>query len=148
MTTSFARASKLLEEVDAEKQSLLMAVLQIFQPLAQRLELRVGCMFPKAPRQLDRDFLRLLLRIGIPEHGLQQFGVQDQSIEIVPHGIHMDVLVDELDGFGSEPVPQQSAGPRGRLQGFVHLRQPAIVCLVLRQNRIRRQRLPRSVPAR
>ena len=65
-------------------------------------------------------------------------GLLDERVHlrVVVHGLDMHVLVDQFDGLGSEAVPQQSSGVRHRPHRFVDLHQPAIVGLVLIQNRV------------
>ena len=69
-----------------------MPVLQVLEALAQRLELRVPGVLAEAACQLDRDFLGLLFRVGVAEDCLQQLGIQNQRVEIIPHRIDMDLV--------------------------------------------------------
>ena len=86
--------------------------------------------------------LAFLLRVGRAQHGLEQFGVQHDLVQVVADGVDVDVLVDQLDGLGAQRVPEQPARAGGRLDGDVDLREPAIVVLVGHQDRVGRERFP------
>jgi hypothetical protein len=93
-----------------------MPVPQVLQALAQRLEFRIPRMLPEAARQLDRDFLGLLFRVRVAEDRFEQSGIQNQCIEVVADRVDMDVLVDQLDGLGAQPMPEEPPRAAGRLQ--------------------------------
>ena len=68
-------------------------------------------MFAQPSRQLDGDLLRLLLRVRIPQRRLEQFGIENQGLEVIAHGIDVYVLVDQLDGLRAEALPQEATHP-------------------------------------
>ena len=65
------------------QKSLLMPVLQVLKSLTKRLELRVAGMLAQSPGELDRDFLGFFLGVGIAQDRFEEFGVQDQGVQIV-----------------------------------------------------------------
>jgi hypothetical protein len=76
--------------------------------------------------------ISLALRSGSGvEHRFEQFGVEDDFVQVVADGLDVDVLVDQFDGLGAERVPEQRAGAAGGLDGDVDLREPAVVVFVL-----------------
>ena len=61
----------LLQELQAGQEALLVALLDLFQPLAQRGELGVAEVLAEAGDELDLDLLALLRRIGVFEDVLR-----------------------------------------------------------------------------
>ena len=80
--------------------------------------------------------LAFLFGIRAARDCLEQVGVEHQRLEVVADGVHMHVLVDELDGLGAERVPKQPAVTGGGLDRLVDLRQPAVVGLELAEHRV------------
>jgi hypothetical protein len=72
------------QQISAEKQSLLMPVSQIFEPFGQCLVLRIASVLSKATCQLDRDFPRLFVRVGIAENRFRS----SASITMVSRSSH------------------------------------------------------------
>src|SRR5205814_3998325 len=62
---------------------------------------------------------------------------------IVAKRVHMDVLMDQLDGLGAKRMPDQLAVTARRLDRLVHLRQPPVVLLVLPEDGIGGDGLPK-----
>ena len=111
-----------LEELDADAAALLVPLPQLLEPLAELLEARVVPTCLRRRRDdLDLDLLGLLVRIGRPEHRLEQVGVEDERLEVVADRVDVDVLVDELDRLGAEHVPEQLARAARRLDRLVDL---------------------------
>ena len=63
------------------------------------------------PVSLTGDLLRLLIRVRVSERRLEQFGIENQGVEIIAHGIDVYVLVDQFDGLRAESVPQEATQP-------------------------------------
>ncbi len=111
-TTSLARSSSSLRNSTLMSRPCSWRFLRSSSRSARALN-RGSCRCLRSRRgDLDLDLLRLLLRVRRAEHGLEQVGVQHQRLEVVPHGIDVHVLVDQLDGLGAQararaacPVP-------------------------------------------
>ena len=114
MQRLFGDFQQLLQKLDAVDLTGLEAVFQRIESFRQLLELGVAAVPAQPALELDLDLLGLL-RVGIREHGLQQIGVQHQGVEVIPHGVDVDVLVDQLDGLGPQRMPDQLAMTAGRL---------------------------------
>src|SRR6266478_4707979 len=91
---------------------------------------------------LDLDLSRLLGRLSVLENFFQYLRIHHKRLDIVAHGLDVDILVDEFDGLGPQGVPEQSAVAARRLHRFIDLRQPSVIFLVWTQYGVRRQRFP------
>ena len=40
--------------------------------------------------------------IGILQNAIQHIGIEHQCLDVVAHGLDMDVLIDEFDGLGAK----------------------------------------------
>ena len=66
-------------------------------------------MLAQAGNEANFDLMRALLRIGILEEAFEHLRIEHQRLEIIAHGLDVDVLVDELDSLRTERMPQQLA---------------------------------------
>jgi hypothetical protein len=93
VTVPFRELQHLLQEFEAGQKTLLVAVLDFFQPFTQLRELRIAQMFSKTGDELNLDFPAFLCRIGGREYLLKDLRVHDQSVNIVAHRLHVNILV-------------------------------------------------------
>src|ERR1041385_1414109 len=117
-----------------------MSVLYLFQPFPERGELGIAEVLPESSDKFDLDLFTLPGWVSGGEDFFEYLCVHDQSIDIISQRLHMDVLVDQLDSFGAQGVPEQFTVAAWRLHGFVHLGQPAIILFIRTEQRVGRQR--------
>jgi hypothetical protein len=107
----------LFEELQADKEALLVTRLDLLQALAQGGELWMPVVFTQAGDQFDLDFPGALARLYVRQNLFQHLRIKHQRLEVIAHRFKVDVLVDELDGLGAQGVPQELAVATGRLYG-------------------------------
>src|SRR5260370_16732790 len=79
---------------------------------------------------LDLDLSRLLGWLSVLKNLFQYLRIHHERLDIVPHRLNVDVLVDEFDGLGPQSMPEQSAVAAGRLHRFINLCQPTVIFLI------------------
>ncbi len=62
-------------------------------------------MFAQALAELDLDLFGFVVGVVGIQHGFEQFGVEDDVINIIADGVYRYVLVNNLDGLGAQRVP-------------------------------------------
>jgi len=67
-----------------------------------------------------------LLGSGAPNTASSKIRVEDQGLEIIPDGIHMNMFVDQLNGLRTERVHRSLPVPVEGFNGLVDLRQPPV----------------------
>ena len=70
------------------------------------------------------------------KRGLEEVGVENERFEVVTNRVHVNILVNELDGLCTEGVPDELAGAAGGLDRNVNLREPAVVGVELYEHRV------------
>ena len=83
---------------------MLVAVLQVLQPLGKRVVSRVARMLVQPGGQRDRDLVSLVARIGPTKQVLEQLRIDSERVKVASNATEMDVLVDQLDHLGPQSV--------------------------------------------
>ena len=118
------------EEGDAVQLSCFVLFFESFEAFGEFAVERIAHVLAQTVYDFDLQFFGFAVGVVGLEHGFEQFGVEDDFVEVVADGGDMHVLVDEFDGLGAERVPEQCARAAGRLDGDVDLREPAVVAFV------------------
>ena len=116
--------------------SCFVLFFELFEAFGEFAVERIAHVLAQTVNDFDLQFFGFAVGIIGLEHGFEQFGVEDDFVEVVADGGDMHVLVDEFDGLCAERVPEQCARAAGRLDGDVDLREPAVVAFVFGEKRV------------
>ena len=108
----------MFEEFDAVELAGFVAGFEGFESFGELPEAGVVHVFAQALGDFDLDLLGLFAGVGAVEEGFDEVGVEDDVVEVVAHGVDVDVLVE------------QRAEAGGGLDGDVDLGEPAVVGFV------------------
>jgi hypothetical protein len=68
--------------------------------------------------------------------------IEDDRLQVVARELDHDVLVDQIDGLGSQGVPDEAAGDVDGADRLIYIAQSVVVGLVLREQRVGADRFP------
>ena len=99
-----------------------MAFFQVFQAFTQLFEMRIVKAFPQPTRNLDFNFFSFLIRIRGTQDGFQHVGIKDECFQVIMDSVDVDMLVNEIDSFRSQGMPEETPTTRRWLNRLINLR--------------------------
>lgn len=132
------------EEGDAVQLPRFVLFFESFEAFGEFAVERIAHVLAQTVNDFDLQFFGFAVGVICFEHGFEQFGVEDDFVEVVADSGDMHVLVDEFDGLCAERVPEQCARAAGRLDRDVDLREPAVVAFVFGEKRVGGDRFPQA----
>ena len=83
-----------------------MSHLQVFESLAQCLELGIVQVLTEAAGDFYLYFLSLCCWIGCAQDRFQQIGIEDQGLQVVLNAFDHHVFVYQRDSLSTQSMPQ------------------------------------------
>src|SRR5580765_7055721 len=103
-----------------------MTLFEGFEPLPELFETRVVQTLSKPSGDLDLDLPRLLAGVRRTEHRFQEVGIEHERLEVVADGVHVHVLVNQLDRLRPKGVPQKATSASRWPHGLIDVCKPTV----------------------